>query len=155
MQYAAGTAVDADRSKMEIERTLRKYGAEQFVSGWTAGQVVIGFRLKNRNVRFNLPIPARDAFKVTTGGRRRGSEAAVDEAWAQALRQRWRALALVIKAKLEAVESEITTFEEEFLAHIVLPGGKTVYEETRETIKIQYESGKVGGLLLGFGGKEK
>ena len=35
--------------------------------------------------------------------------------WEQACRQRWRALALVIKAKLEAIDAEISTFEEEFL----------------------------------------
>jgi hypothetical protein len=31
----------------------------------------------------------------------------------------------VIKAKLEAVESRISTVEEEFLAHSVLPDGRT------------------------------
>ena len=155
MQYASGTSVDADRSKMEIEKTLRRYGAESFVSGWGNGQVVIGFRMKSRNIRFNLPIPGRDEYKTTTGGRKRWSEPAVDEAWSQAIRQRWRALALVVKAKLEAVESGITTFEEEFLAHIVLPGGKTVWEETRGTIKIAYDTGKVPELLLGFDDKKK
>ena len=33
---------------------------------------------------------------------------------------------MVIKAKLEAVESGIVTFEQEFLAHLVLPDGATV-----------------------------
>jgi hypothetical protein len=37
-------------------------------------------------------------------------------------------LALCIKAKLEAVEAGIVTFDEEFFAHIVLPGGQTVGE---------------------------
>ena len=41
------------------------------------------------------------------------------------MRQRWRALALCIKAKLEAVECGITSFEEEFLAHVVMPNGQT------------------------------
>lgn len=150
MQYAASTNVDADRSKMEIEKTLRRYGAESFVSGWGNNQVIIGFRMKDRNVRFNLPIPDRDEFKTTEGGRKRWSDPAVDTAWAQAIRQRWRALALVVKAKLEAVESGITSFEEEFLAHIVLPGGKTVWENTRNEIKLAYDTGKVPGLLLGF-----
>jgi hypothetical protein len=44
------------------------------------------------------------------------------KAWKQAYHQRWRALALAIKA----VESGIATFEEEFLAHIALPNGSTV-----------------------------
>jgi hypothetical protein len=45
-----------------------------------------------------------------------------------ASREGWRALVLAIKAKLEAVEAGITTFETEFLAHIVLPDGRTVGE---------------------------
>jgi hypothetical protein len=32
----------------------------------------------------------------------------------------------VVKAKFEAVESGISAFEEEFLANVVVPGGKTV-----------------------------
>lgn len=38
-------------------------------------------------------------------------------------RQRWRVLLLVIKAKLEAVESGISTIREEFLAYVMTPGG--------------------------------
>jgi hypothetical protein len=155
MHFAAQTNVDSDRSKMEIEKTLRRYGADSFVSGWGEGQVIIGFQMKDRKVRFNLPMPERDHYKATEGGRKRWSDSAVEEAWQQGIRQRWRALALVVKAKLEAVESGITTFEEEFLAHIVLPGGRTVWENTRSSIKIAYESGKVPGLLLGFHKEEE
>jgi hypothetical protein len=51
---------------------------------------------------------------------------AAEKAWEQVTRQRWRALALVIKAKLEAVTSGISTFEAEFLANTMLPDGRTV-----------------------------
>ena len=44
----------------------------------------------------------------------------------RAERQRWRALLLVLKAKLESVESNIETFENAFLAQIVMPGDQTV-----------------------------
>ena len=49
--------------------------------------------------------------------------AAQQAAWEQVCRQRWRALLLIIRAKLEAVASGITTLENEFLANIVLPDG--------------------------------
>jgi hypothetical protein len=42
------------------------------------------------------------------------------------MRRRWRSLALAIKAKLEVVASGIATFDEEFMAHLVLPDGTTV-----------------------------
>jgi len=69
----------------------------------------------------------------------------------QACRQKWRALSLVVKAKLEAVESGITTFEDEFLAHIVLPNGQTVGEQALPRVREAYATG--GNVpLLTFGG---
>ncbi|GAG36103.1 unnamed protein product [marine sediment metagenome] len=62
-------------------------------------------------------------------------------------RQKWRALSLVIKAKLEAVESGISIFEEEFLAHIVLPDGRTIGDFMIPQIKTIYSSGKMPKLL--------
>jgi hypothetical protein len=61
----------------------------------------------------------------------------------KATRQRWRALALVIKAKLEAVESGITIFEDEFLAHIVLPDGSTAGDWMRPQIAKAYDKNKM------------
>jgi hypothetical protein len=68
-----------------------------------------------------MPLPDRTkkAFTHMETGKRR-TETQAQRAWEQAVRQRWRALVLVIKAKLEAVESGITSFEDEFLAHTVL-----------------------------------
>lgn len=81
----------------------------------------------------------------------RSPELAAKE-WEQACRQRWRALALVIKAKLEAVESGISVFEDEFMANIVLPGGRTVSEEVRPRIAAMYEGGPVQPLLPDYSG---
>jgi hypothetical protein len=61
--------------------------------------------------------------------------------------ERWRALLLIVKAKLEAVDSGIVTFEQEFLPHIVMPGGHTVYEATAPAIERAYVSGQVTPLL--------
>ncbi len=53
----------------------------------------------------------------------------------------------MIKATLEAVESGITTFEEEFLAHIVMPDGMTVGNHVRPTIAAWYAGGTMRPLL--------
>ena len=47
-------------------------------------------------------------------------------AWEQACRQRWRALVLMVKGKLEGIECGIATIENEFLAYACLPNGQTV-----------------------------
>jgi hypothetical protein len=36
--YAEGTLVSVERSKYEIETLLKKYGADQFASGWRDGR---------------------------------------------------------------------------------------------------------------------
>ncbi len=131
MTYAAQTTVSVEKSRLEIERTLQRYGASQFIYGWDQEMAVVGFVYgedeERRQVRFKLAVPAMHQFLRTSNGRSR-SRAAAEKAWEQAQRQRWRALLLAIKAKLEAIEAGIATFESEFLAYVVLPSGETVGE---------------------------
>jgi hypothetical protein len=147
-RYAASTDVPTDRSRAEIERTLSRYGASHFMYGWDRDRAVLGFVAHGRQVRFVLSLPDRDAseFTETETGRPR-SESATATAYDRAVRQRWRVLALVVKAKLEAVESGLVTFEDEFLAHLVLPGGATVADTIRERIVEAYATGEVPPLL--------
>ena len=99
-----------------------------------------------RQIKFILPLPAKEEFKLTPTGRAR-TENSQYEAWEQACRQRWRALNLVIKAKLEAVECGISVFEDEFMANIVLPGGQTVGDFMKPQIERAYISGEIPKLL--------
>ena len=92
----------------------------------------------DRRVRFILPLPDRQAKEFTHHERGPRTADAAERLYEQAIRQRWRALALVIKAKLEAVESGISEFEDEFLANIMLPTGETVGEWIRPQIAESY-----------------
>ncbi len=150
-RYAENTAVSSESSRNEIERTLARYGAQQFMYGWDHESAVIMFRAYDRNVRFRLPLPDRKSKEFThtpARGTLRSAQQA-EMAWEQATRQRWRALALVIKAKLEAVEAGITEFEDEFLAHIILPSGQTTGEFIRPQIAAAYSRGEMPALLPG------
>ena len=150
--YASKTAVSAEKSKTEIERMLARYGATQYVSGWKAGVAVVGFTYEKRMVRFELAMPDRFSKEFTEkkSGWDRSKDAA-NALYEQAVRQRWRALCLVIKAKLEAVESGIDTFEDSFLSHIVTPNGQTVGEWLKPQIEEAYASGRMPALLPGRG----
>ena len=151
-KYAEDTRVTAAQSRAEIEKTLRRYGADGFVYGWQNGRAFVGFTLNRRQVRFSLALPSPKDPAIThshNGKRARSPEQQLVE-YEKAERQRWRALALVIKAKLEAVESGISVFDEEFLANIVLPGGKTAGEYVIPEIDAAYSTGKVKGLLPHF-----
>ena len=127
-RYAEGTAVPASRSKAEIERLLERYGASHFMTGWNDANAFVGFKCHNRMVKFVISMP-------DTG--------LTEKKYAQEERRRWRSLCLVIKSKLEAVNSEISTFETEFLAHIVTPDGKTVGEHVVPRLDEMYLGNKV------------
>ena len=148
-RYAENTSVGSDRSRSEIEKTLSRYGATGFMYGWNNGNAIIAFETQNRRVKFVLKLPDRnaEAHTRTPTGRKTRSSAQVEAAYEKAVRQKWRALSLVIKAKLEAVESEITTFDEEFMAHIQLPSGQTVGEWMVPQIVETYAGGGMPPLL--------
>lgn len=150
MRYAANTSVSSERSKAEIERLLTRYGATSFASGWQNDQAVIQFHMCERRVKFVLPLPSKTAKEFTHSKRGARQEGEAYKLWEKSTRQRWRALALVVKAKLEAVETQIASFEDEFMAHIVMPDGKTVAEHARPMIAHAYKSGKVTALLPGW-----
>ena len=129
-RYASETVVPVERSRAEIEECLKRYGATSFTSGWDEGSAMIAFRIRNLNVRFVLPIPSpKDAEykrKLVRGHERMTTDAQKEKMCEQDIRQRWRALLLVVKAKLEAVECKIATLEQEFMAFIVLPNDETL-----------------------------
>ncbi len=110
-------------------------------------------RMRGKFIRFVLLMPDRNdkQFKLTKTRRSSRSDDSAYKAWEQACRQRWRALALVVKAKLEAVESGISTFEEEFLANIMLPNNQTVGQYVLPQVEIAYETGQMPALLPGLG----
>jgi hypothetical protein len=131
--FASKTKVPANQTRIEIERTLARYGATGFAYGSEIGRAMIGFQTKDRRIRFLLPLapPTRMSEQQTD----------------QFVRSRWRALLLSIKAKLEAVESGIESFDEAFMSHIVMPNGQTMAEHSLPYIKEAYSTGKMPPLL--------
>lgn len=146
--FAENTSVSVEKSKAEIEKILSRYGATKFMYATEETRSVVAFIANGKHVRFLLPLPDSNAeeFRYTPTGRTRKSNT-VNEKYEQEIRRRWRALALSIKGKLEAVESGIMSFEEEFFAHIVLPNGKTVSEEALPMIETAYQNGRMPKLL--------
>jgi hypothetical protein len=133
-RYAAQTEVPVERTRAEIEKVLLKYEAEEFHSGWRTGEAMIAFRIQGLFVRFLIPFPPRDDEAFTwrvnkrTGRREKLADSTAARLHEQAIRQRWRALLLVVKAKLEAVECGISTIEREFLAFVVMPNDQTFFD---------------------------
>lgn len=149
-QYAAKTEVAQEKSRAEIERTLVRYGATEFAYAWREQAAVLGFKCKGRFIRMMLPMPKKEDFARTPTTRVLRSAKAQQEAWDQGCRQRWRAMALYIKATLEAIESGIVTFETAFEPFTLLPNGLTVSEYVGPQIAAAYSTGQMPDLLPGM-----
>jgi hypothetical protein len=152
MGYAEGTVVPVEKSRAEIERLLSKHKCSKFMAGidHEAHRATVQFQAshpggKGRIVKFEitLPDPKDPQWKRIKGRWMERSAAGVQKVVEQEERTKWRALLLVIKAKLEAIESGIATFEDEFLAHTLLPNQKTVAEWVGPQVTQIYETGRM------------
>ena len=132
MPYAKYTEVPVSKTRGEIELLLERAKAKQYGTAVDYDTLTarVQFKLHDRIVRFTVALP--DKRKIGDGTR-----------FARAERQRWRALLLVLKAKLESVESQIETFESAFLSQIVMPNDKTVADLMVPIIAESYKGGRM------------
>lgn len=131
-QYAQDTKVPVSQSRTEIEKLLARYGADQFMYGTEAGRALIAFRMNGRHIRLILPLPNDGTDKAEKETRRR-----------------WRSLTMIIEAKLEACAAGVSVFDDEWMAHIILPDGQTVGQFMRPQIEDAYAKGHMPKLLPG------
>lgn len=152
MIYAETTSVSVEKTRAELETVLRSYGADAFGYMADPTRAAITFKANGKFVRFMLPLPSPSDKRFTEykrGGYSycRTKEAARKE-WEQACRSSWRALFLAVKAKLVAVQTGIATFEDEFLAYVVLPNQQTVGEMAMPMIEQAYSTGQMPEFTL-------
>lgn len=149
-RYAKKTTVGTDRTRGDIEKTLMKYGATGFMYMWKGNDAVIAFEFNKYHVRLNVPMPDKDdpRFTQTPTGRKRKNVEDMLKVWEQSSRQRWRAVLLIIKAKLEAIDCGIRTFEQEFMGDFVLADGSTVSEKMLPDIQKSIANGRMPSLAL-------
>ena len=100
--YAKDTQVSSAQSRIEIERTLERYGANAFGYMVEKDSAIIMFRMYGRRIKITIPLPSiqDNEFQLTPTGRER-SDASIRQEYEKAVRQKWRVLALLVKAKLE------------------------------------------------------
>lgn len=135
--YAQNTDVPVERSRAEIDRLLSKNGATTtsiFVDNDEKAVAAVAFTMKGARFRLELPLPTPEDLAKAKSTRR---GVTLD----QLRRERWRAMVLLLKSKLEIVRLGITTVEREFLADMVLPNGGTVHEQLAHAIRAGLGSG--------------
>lgn len=146
--FATGTAVSAARTRNDIESLVLAHGATAFGYAAIHAKASVTFHLADREIRVEIPLPTIDdeVIRYTSRGsvRPEGVRRTVLE---QTVRQRWRALLLIIRAKLEAIESGISTVDGAFFADVVLDNGLRVEEWARPQLS-QLAPGSHRPLLL-------
>lgn len=148
-KYAKDTIVSPEKTMQEILATLKRYDALKFIVGEIDNCIAVAFDMCDRRVQFKVPLPTKDSSESRNlGGGPHGNKGAFNvNKFEQATAQRWRALLLVIKAKLESMESGIETFEEAFLSQLVLPDGRNMYQWAKPQIEQAYLTGAMPPLL--------
>lgn len=137
--YAKYTKVPVSRSKVEMEETVKRFGAESFAVLDTKDAAVIVFEIENRRVRFSLNKPPLSDMATLREREKQERE----------MKRLWRCLVVCVKAKLVAVEDGIASFDEEFLPYLVLPDGQTVSEKIVPQIEKAHEEGRLPALMSG------
>lgn len=141
------TSVSVERSQAELVGLLKKHGATSHAFGVENGVARVLFVLGERRVRFELRVPQPEDFKKKVPySVYNGTEWCRKQA-DQAERRRWRALILVVKAKLELIAEGMGTVESEFLAQIVLPDGRLVGDWLGPQLETAYKNGRMPPLL--------
>lgn len=148
MAFAENTTVPVERSVAEIVALVKRAGAERIAQFDEPERFTVQFTMAGRMVRFRVAMPSMESMPQRDGrGRTLTRVQRIDRA-AQAARQRARALLLVIKAKLESVASEVETFEQAFLANVVMADGQTIYDRIAAPVALEYETGGAAMLLI-------
>lgn len=145
MAYAEDTSIELEASITQIVTLVKRVGGERIGQFHDNDRYHVWFSLGERQIRFTVPLVTE-----YSGPAKAGNGRAIDpRKWIdQRNRQKGRALMLVIKAKLESVESGVETFEQAFLSNIVCHNGQTVYERIKEPLAIEYAEGKPMPLML-------
>jgi len=122
-RYAEGTKVTVESSRGEITGILAKHGVERM--GWSSEPLMdqLVFELSGGTYRLTMTKPT-----ITEIRRLYPNAYDEDAKVAGEWRRRWRANVLLLKAKLEFIESGDTTIERELLPYRVLKDGKTIEE---------------------------
>jgi hypothetical protein len=141
--YTRGDSFSVGASREHVERALLDFGAMDVRFSQRGHLSAVAFRACGRQFRIVISLPQPDGIPAVPGDvaevHGRGLKAKDLDLDA---RRFWYAFALSIDAKLAAVAAGVATIESELLAHVVLPGSRTVIDELEPVIASAYRSGQ-------------
>jgi hypothetical protein len=139
------TSIAVEKSQAEIRGLMRRFISggyrieeQQLADGRELA--VLAFSNGQHAVRFVAEIAAPDYDEMASRARRARSKsrAEIEDEMREAHRRvTWHGLAQAMKARLRSVDVGVQTFEEAFLANILVDGtGETVYQRMSEQLAL-------------------
>jgi hypothetical protein len=131
------SATSGDKAMAEIQRVLQKFGCNKFgtMTDWDAGVLLVQFDWRGVQVSFpaNFKGYAAAYLKEKPYNSRMHCTKAEHEAKALEIGSVavYSILRDWIKAQVVAVETGLVSFEEIFMAHVMLPNGKRLIEHVK------------------------
>jgi len=113
-RYAERTRVTAAKSRADIEAELSKHDCDKIAVMSSATEIVFAFIKDAIQYKTGIDFPADDAREK---------------------KRRLRTLFAYIKARLNAVEDGLVTFEQEFVGEVVTANGHTIREQALEQVQ--------------------
>lgn len=154
-RYAADTTVSAERTQIEIQSLLLKHGASARAVGVddATSRAFVMFSLGGRQIRVEVLLHPTGGAPTSTPRRWRRWSEQERRHWQasqreQRARSTWRGLLLLLRAKLEAIEGGYSSVEREFLADVMLPGGRSVGQLVSAAVAKAYLTDEEPRLLL-------
>ena len=161
----ATTAIDSDKTELEIKKYLRGRGAENPVVAQDDDhhRIVVMFRLFGRVIQMEQKLLTVDSPQIKEpGGANQhtsglSTQARKQKQVAAETNRRWRVMLMRVKLRLDLIFDEedpserLEMFSREFLPDTVIPGGGTVREFMEPQVAEAYRTGKAPALLPGPG----
>ena len=140
------TSVPVERSQGQIRKLLSGAGASRLAFAeerdddgqrWAAVQFVVGLHAVRLRVPLK-PVDEREVRAKLNRSRTKTIDEIRDVLYEQEERRIWRVLAWNLKARMVAVDEQVETFEEAFLAHLLDPQtNRTIFEQLADTGTVQ------------------
>lgn len=127
-RYAWGTKVPIEKSRAELMVLLAKHGVEDMATTHSAVRGdAVRFRIGERWFELAVARPSFEDVKVDYARVAGSWDDNRDAEW----RRRWRAQLMLLKMKLEFIETGESTVEAELMSHMLLRDGQTMAEAVR------------------------
>lgn len=141
------SATSGDKAMAEIQKILQRFGCNKFgsMTDWDAGILLVQFEWNGKQVTFpaNFKGYASAYLKEKPYTSRMRCTKAEHEAKALEIGSMavYSILRDWIKAQVTAVETGLVSFDEVFLAHLMLPNGKRVIEHAKDSKLLLSDNG--------------